>query len=233
MMSKQRSNKKKSVTRNSQAPTALVPRGLNANNYGSIKTNNYGAITRKTIGQVHKYVRVTPLTMQNFVPNSHLGFGVHLDELSEIADLSNLYDEYRIDSVTWRLSPVITTVDATETLGDIVDSDPGMLEFVVDYDDSDTPTSAAVLQQYESYRVVPFRTKRIESTITPAIACPAFETLTTTAYRPKWGQWIDLRYPDVPHYGWKYWFNSMSTDPLKKYPYYQQFTFNLSFRRVR
>jgi hypothetical protein len=192
-----------------------------------------GNITNNNIGRIHHFTRVTALTYQTFTTGSHLGFSVNFAELSEIADISNLFDEYRINSVTWTLMPVINTVDASETLASPTTSDPGVLQFVVDFDDDDTPTSETTLQQYESYRRMPFKGPSITSTITPAISVPVFQSTIATGYRPKRLQWIDLRYPAIPHYGWKYWFKSSTADPLQTYPYYQQFTFHFSCRRVR
>jgi hypothetical protein len=79
-----------------------------------------------------------------------------------------------------------------------------VLYFKVDHNDINSDTLATMKESMRT-KEHQFTNSRPNFTITlkPAIQAEAYKTALTTAYRPRWGQWLSTSDDTVPHYGLK------------------------------
>lgn len=143
--------------------------------------------------------------------NNGLSFQFKLSDLPGVSDFANLFDDYRINKVVLKLIPQITSSNMPYNAAAGAGAGTGLgrnprVFYAADYDDSNVVTSINALRQYGNVKVRPVvGNKPIKIIITPAISQEILRTPSTTAYAPKWKQWLDLAYNDVPHYGIKMW----------------------------
>lgn len=151
-----------------------------------------------TSSSVHNFTRV--VYSQQLVavdPSSAVpyGFSFSLNDLTNAADFTTLYDQYRILKVEVELMPTVTGANPVNytVIG-------GNIHSAIDYDSSTNPT-VSELVQYSSYKGTKLdRThKRV---IYPRTATSVYAGVATTGYsQSKYGQWIDCNSPGVVHYG--------------------------------
>lgn len=139
-----------------------------------------------------------------------------LDECLQVAHYKAIFEYYRIDKVvvTFRYkgasTPAYTSVPVTSGGAqaaynqEIINEINPVLYFKVDHNDA---TADSLNTMKES-----MRTKEHQFTNTspsfsvvlkPAILAEAYKTPLSTAYHPKYGQWISMDDSNVPHYGLK------------------------------
>lgn len=123
-----------------------------------------------------------------------------LTDLPNYTEFTNLFDRYRILKVAVILVPQWTTNDlnpvtTTEKVNPAIYS-------LIDYTEDAPPASLS--EFYEDSQCKITRGGRIHKRVfTPSVLCNAFETVTTSAYTPKWKQWITTDDPATPHYSIK------------------------------
>lgn len=201
------------------------------NSLAMVPCNRVGMISSRPPLRPLRFTRVGPLVHKNFTAGSAEGIQVTLGDIATPTEFIALFDEYRIMAAELLIDPDITTIDSAEQQGGLP-SDPGYLELVVDYDDSSPPTSSTVLQEYETYRALKFN-KKIRSVIVPRFSSQVYDSAISTAYSSKAQQWLDLGFPNVPHYGWKLKFNNSTTDVEHLFGYYQQIILHFECRSAR
>jgi len=82
---------------------------------------------------------------------------------------------------------------------------------VIDYDDASTPTSVSQLQQFDTLEVTP-NAQVVERTIRPRAALAAYSGSVFTAFSTApHGVWIDSNNVTVPHYGFKWATDGVTT----------------------
>lgn len=144
-----------------------------------------------------------------------------LDQVTNYTEFTALYDQYRINRIVARWVP--RTTDSGQGAGE-----RGNFYSVIDYDDSATINVVEAQESQNVKRTVTTRS-HIRSFV-PAVLAPTYRVGVTSAYGPKFKQWVDCAYPDVPHYGIKAavqnWDNLGITYDLIV-------TFYMSFRNVR
>lgn len=147
-------------------------------------------------------------------------FAAALNDLPDVSEFTNLYDQYRINKIKYTIVPNVTGFDTAGTygnniaFGNFVVTGQGMwnIHSVIDYDNvSMTGYNFAKMMQYSTYKRT--RGHREHSRYwTPAITGQEYASLSAGGSAPagvKWKQWLDLTYRDIPHYGLK-----VMTDPL-------------------
>lgn len=128
------------------------------------------------------------------------GYTFKLDDLDNSSSLSGVFDLYRINAVVLRFWP-ITNNYVTPVTG-IPNANIPTLQWATDYTDATAPSTPAVLSRFANLHSVQWN-KPISIKLRPAVVSELYRSATTTAYTPKWKQWIDHQYPTVPHYGIK------------------------------
>jgi hypothetical protein len=144
-----------------------------------------------------------------------------LDSLPNYTEFTALFDQYRIDRITFQAIPMQNTYAIPATQKDV-----GQLYAVVDNDDVSSAT-VADLSQYPNLKVVNFD-ERLRLTFKPRFASAAYSGA-FTSYANTSG-WIDCGSPSVEHYGVKLVIGQ-SNDVVPSWNIF--YTVDLSFRAVR
>lgn len=139
-----------------------------------------------------------------------------LDQLLQAANYKNIFEFYRIDKVVCEVrykgasTPAYTTVPATSSgtqasyAMEINNEICPVVYYKVDHNDVASDSLNTLKES--------MRTKEIQLTndkpsctivLKPAIQAEAYKTALSTAYTPKWGQWLSTADSNVPHYGLK------------------------------
>jgi len=124
-------------------------------------------------------------------------------------ELTNLYDQYKIRSVTMKFH-LVTNPDRLTQPGQNPASDylapPNYpkLWWARDYDDS-SAVSLATMREMGKAKFKILRPNSIVSvTIRPAVLTQLYRTETTTGYSPSWPKKLDCSQANIPHYGLKW-----------------------------
>lgn len=194
------------------------PAGMQSRSYRSRKSR--GRISRR---RTRFKKRKTPLALKqhNFVErgvtegvitinteasSTMFGETFALSKVQQSAEYKTLFEMYRIDKVvvTFRYKGGNATVGATSTSVRNWNEVNPVLYFKVDHDDITTQT-VGVMKESSKTREHQFSNDKPNFSITlkPAIQAEAYKTSLTSAYIPKWGQWLRTVDDTVPHYGLK------------------------------
>jgi len=139
-----------------------------------------------------------------------------LTQINQVAHYQALFEYYRIDKVVVEFrykgaeTPAYTSVPAgsSGTIAaynmEILNEINPVLYFKVDHNDV-TADTLATLKESMRTKEHQFSNNKPNFTITlkPAIQAEAYKTALSTAYIPKWGQWLSTLDDSVPHYGLK------------------------------
>lgn len=176
-----------------------------------------------------------------------------LSQLPNYTEFTNLFDQYRIDRIKVVFEPVyranqigINYPNAASgtTSGDYFGGympQPPRFATVIDYDDGTAPASMDELRQYGNVRETLATTRQVRS-FKPACLGMVYESISSTAYTPKFGTWLSVTDPTTPHYAIRWWLDSITefTSGLDTESgfdgaiCYKVFvTFNVSFRNVK
>jgi hypothetical protein len=139
-------------------------------------------------------------------------------------ELANVFDQYRIAKVVYKVVPVFNVAQ--------VGSSPleGTIVSVIDYDDANTPTNLDQLMEFNTHRIHDIQ-KPWMRTIYPRIASATFSGSTFSGYyAPSGKQWVDVGSTGVQHYGLKWGCDQNAADNLRLQVYT---TYYLEFRRIR
>lgn len=157
---------------------------------------------------VHSFKRTyyerSAIRIDNTTPTYNGGYVFKLDQVPGYAELTALYDQYRIAKVVFEIIPQFNI----NALG--VSGAPS-LHTAIDYDDITAPPNLETLLEYGSYKQTRGTSihKRI---LVPRTAAIAFQSATTVGYTlGRSRQWIDEQSPSVPHYGLKLFIQSTVT----------------------
>lgn len=151
---------------------------------------------------VHSFIR-TAETIYNLTYGVPLyrGDQFQLNLTPSSTEFTNLYDQYRIKGVKRTFIYSQTGADTTGAIGPYGPAGAPMLYMVRDYDDAATPSAVSEFLQ-RPYCTIRRLTGITKTFIRPKMAGSVYNG-GTTAYGPKSG-WIDVGYPDVPHYAIKW-----------------------------
>lgn len=137
------------------------------------------------------------------VPDAFGSFEFQLDQFSGYADLAAVFDAYRLTKVSVEFFPRSNTHNLAITATATTQNCPPIVT-VIDYDDSNTPSSMTELEQFTTYKVhESFRPFKVTFRPRPALA------LYAGGVTPGYAQaspdtWIDCANDDVAHYGLKW-----------------------------
>jgi len=115
-------------------------------------------------------------------------------QVPNFADFTAVFDQYRIERIELWLMPASAT-DAG------LASEASAFVSVIDYDDSNTPSSEAVLLDYQNSMVTSLNSGHYRAFI-PHVALAAYSGAFTSFCNEE-APWIDAASPTVQHYGVK------------------------------
>lgn len=127
-----------------------------------------------------------------------------LSNLSGVTELQGLFDNYRIVKVLYRW--LVTTDPNRDQISQSVRGVFTRLNWCHDFNDS-TPISRAQMYQHAGMREFFFsESKQMTKwySLKPSVLAQMYESVSSTAYTPKWRQWLDTSDSTAPHYGLKY-----------------------------
>ena len=173
-----------------------------------------GRIRKPLALKTHHFVERTE-PQELVVANESAAVGLFknftLSQCLQVANYVAIFEYYRINKVVVEFrykgaeTPAYTTINGTSVQNnEIINEINPVLYFKVDHNDT-TGDSLGTLKKS-------MRTKEKQLTnnspnfsivLKPAIQAESYKTAITTAYRPKWGQWLSTADDTVPHYGLK------------------------------
>jgi hypothetical protein len=149
-----------------------------------------------------------------------------LADLDGYSAYTGLFDQYKIEAVNFRLIPMqnaigLSTNSTTTCVTPYV---------VVDYDDANAISTAAVARVYESCIIVPPGVE-CSRTFRPRIALAAYSS-TFVSFENSPPQWIDAASPSVQHYGVKLFVPQATAAQTQLQSWTVERTYWISFRKV-
>lgn len=179
------------------------------------KRSRFG--NKKLARQVHVFKRtaylgnqIASITTLGVPTPIAAAYNFNLNQLPGVGDFTALFDQYKITGAKLTYTPALSEGVLNPTFASAATLGYSRVHSVIDYDDSSTPTSEDQLLEYGSHKsTAPFRTHT--RFIKPKMLQEIYRSSVGTAYSPRAGQFIDLSYPDVPHYGIKVWVSAPNT----------------------
>lgn len=227
--------------------TSRVPRPLGSNKPVSLKRvlNGYsavgfivdGTVATKTTGCI-AYVLATSGAA---VCYGTLTMACRLSDLPNYTEFTNLFDQYRINSVTLKMYAFSTSSETGAAVNPALSQTSALVHSIIDYDDAAAPTASDVgidvFRQFPSYRcrqMVRGDGKPLKYTFRPHAAVSAYGTGAFTSYKNVPFGWVDSNSPGVDGYGWKAIVELPTLNTLA-YTFFSkvEVTYNLSFRNPR
>jgi len=176
------------------------------------RKTTYGKKKRKNVNYMSVRLTTTlptiPIDLGNLTNNSATpifrGQTVLASDCNNILTYTTMWDQYRIDKVTFKFQPVRTQMVISQTTNVTPGSVTNIPNYVhaIDFDDS-IPTS------YEDIEVMygareQLATRATSRTFVPRVLTSVYTgPLTTDGFITRSKQWIDCQRIDIPHYGLK------------------------------
>lgn len=135
-----------------------------------------------------------------------------LDDCANVADLSAVFDQIRLNKVLVEFIPLINVMSGTNingagniNYGPLTNGTTYLGQFYtcIDHDDKTAPTSKTAIQQYATCRSVPIY-KGMKRLVVPAYQRTIQQTPSVQTTSAAYKQWFDIATPSVEHYGIKY-----------------------------
>lgn len=134
-----------------------------------------------------------------------------LSSMPDVSDFTSLYDQYQIKAIKYKLIPRISNAGPSGAVGN--PSILGNIWSVIDYDDSNVPTSLTTLLQYQNLKRTQYHQTHSRYIAAPTVDIGAGTPLTSSVVKRR--QWIDCSNINIQHYGIKLWVDgSLGSYPL-------------------
>jgi len=146
-------------------------------------------------------------------------YSFNLNSLPNVTELSNLFDQYRINAISFTMIPNVTGNDMNpvSTYYEMPN-----VHSVIDFDDDAAPAAVTELMQYPSYRRT--RGTQIHTRyFKPCIAQTIYKTGATTGTSQRRAWWLDLADTTVPHFGLKIYIDVTNAATNIKYRIYVKY----------
>jgi len=123
-----------------------------------------------------------------------------LQDLTQVATLTALFDQYRVDKVIVKLVPQSTSINVMNTASpnNLVPT----LYAVLDFDDSTALGSIAAAVEYDNCQIVPYG-QGVEIEVTPSYTPAIYAAGAFSGYAVQKAGWVDCANTSVAHYGIK------------------------------
>jgi hypothetical protein len=176
--------------------------------------------TTRTITVSNSNITVTASTAVG------LNYIFTLADCDDYTNYTQLFDQYRIDAVRFILRPTANAVGLVSPA--TVNVVP--LYIAIDYDDANTPTSAAQIRAYDNCCILP-PGESICRTFVPRMALDAYQGA-FTGFANVAPQWIDANSSGVQHYGIKIWVPAGAASQTTLQSWIVEREYFLSFRKT-
>jgi len=131
-----------------------------------------------------------------------------LNVVQGVSDFLGLFDQYRIDKVVLQCMFQSNAVGVTED-ANLNGGKSGILPilyYTQDLDDAAVPNQLATVQQFARCKTkILSANQPFNITVRPKVARQVFQAGVASGYEVATNAKIDNSYPDVQHYGMKYW----------------------------
>lgn len=153
-----------------------------------------------------------------------------LDDLSQVATFSSLFDQYRIDRVHLRIRPK-NTAFFLASVASPNQASPDIL-LVADFDDSTAPASSSELKQYQNV-VIMNGGDSLDAIIEPSLTPAIYSGGAFSGYGVENSRWLDIANTSIPHYGVKFAVTALQATATYSYQWDVEAWYQVSFRNVR
>lgn len=158
--------------------------------------------------------------------NIFYAYSFSLSSLPNYTEFQNLFHNYRILKIVFKVVPTFTGNEMVNTYNGGPNWQMSNISTFIDYNDATLPTDENTFLQAESLKIT--RAHRIHTRVfKPAVLAAAYEGITSTAYIPKFGQWITTNGGDssTPHYGIKMMINNNGSVAMVNFRIYTTYYF--------
>lgn len=180
---------------------------------------------RMQVANIHHFKRMisNPGSLQGAVGYAPYTSNFYLNGLTNLPnylEFTNLYEQFRINYCVWKVWLRIDPSAQTATNA----SYPKFYWCRTD-DSTSTPGTLDVIRERQNSRVKVLTPNRpITVKFRPNVLGAAYQTAVSTAYTPKWKQWIDCGNSSTVHYGFGW-----AIDNLTNTNYYLDFEISVYF----
>jgi hypothetical protein len=186
-------------------------------------------ITIRDSSQVYQFQQLTPPTVisQSGLSGSTGAISFTISELDQASSFAALFDQYRIETIEVTFSPMYRANPLNTASAVLIP----LIYVAVDYDDANTPSSLAVLREYENCTV---HDDSQEFTIVfhPHVAIAAYSGA-FTSFSNQVSPWIDLASTGVLHYGIKWGITGVTASQSTSQSWNVSARFKFACRNVR
>lgn len=158
--------------------------------------------------------------VNNTLTNTPFSNTFRLSDVPSVSEFANLYDQYKITAIKWKLMPRSSDYAIGLTAPRIFS--------VLDKDDAAAPLNIDEILQYQNVKVTTFG-KWHTRYIKPSIGYQLGDLAAGVNMRAVGTGWIDMAQTTVPHYGIK----GIITPSSSALAFDLQVTYYLAFKNVR
>lgn len=159
-----------------------------------------------------------------------------LNDITNVAELTSLYDEYQITKVVVDFIPRAGALSSSPSgaAGNVNQQFSTYQPFltVVDYDDNTPPSSRDDMLEYGTCKVSKPNTM-VRRVIVPKIQVQTYISANSVGKSAKSRQWLDCVHPDIPHFGLKWAWNQSAAAGADTVLYDIYCTYYVKFRGCR
>lgn len=175
---------------------------------------------------------VGDLIRQGSNANVFAGYAFTLADIANVASLSALFDQFRIDAVQLRFRSKNNAISVYNTASPN-NAAVGPL-IVVDRDDNAAPTTLTELHQYDNCIDLASQDScdlLIEPSITPSVFSGG--AFSGYAVEDAGKYWMDVANTTIPHYGVKLGIPALPTSTTNRFDWLVEAWYKVSFRNIR
>lgn len=132
-----------------------------------------------------------------------------LNDIRQVSNYSGIFEYYRIDKIVvtfrYKTAGVAAALNPNGTsLASLTNEINPLLIFKVDHNDVTADTISELKDSMRTRKKVLTNDKpEFSITLKPALQEEIYKSAVTTAYAPKWGQWLPMADVTAPHFGLK------------------------------
>lgn len=186
-----------------------MPRQRRGRKYMKKRVGGYKRRGVKVARAVHAFKRtvnlgtaLTQISNVGTTTNYSNGFNFRLSQLPNISEYQNLYDQYKITGIAFKIMPKWTNPGNGANSNTV--AGVGQIISVIDYDDSLAALTRDELLEFQTAKVS-MCNKQHKRYIKPKMLSLVYRTSTTNGYSVLPAKYLDMGLADVPHFGIKVW----------------------------
>lgn len=192
-----------------------------------------------TLQKASTNLLLTTAGTTNSLAYGTLSFYGMLSDLPDYTDFTNLFDQYKIDSIEVIFHPYCTSSTTGAAYASAAGQTGVIVHTAVDYDDATLPTGSdagiQLLREYQNYHCDNIYARHggpLTSRFSPRMSLAAYQGAFTGYTSTAFG-WVDCNSPNVQGYGFKAIFECVSGGFSTTVLFKAEARVHLSFRNVR